>query len=695
MSEEGLAPDGEALARFLAKRITASAKKGGVNEAELANRIGEIEIETQISGASFLKAHIIDPEWALTTSGWLELKEGLLEPIEVEFPEGSGWTWILCAVEGTTDITEPNLTVTFEDRLVAYMRDYWGTKVAPPSTQTRAQFIRDLVAEVGQRGEPKIPFICPSLNVIQPIETEQEVEQKKTGKTANASSEELGQISKQAGVTAATSITVKGKRPNGEQIRQANILLSVASKHAAGQLATEALLFAAIAESSLGEQSGAFEPNEDGFYGVLQGNSKTWPDPHDTEGMATSFLLGGKGFQGGGAKALAKTIKNPVEIAVKVEAPSIWPDNAYAKEGGYSEFLPEAKAIIVGAGGILAGGITGSEEAISDVGQLQRGTTSNPDEDSWECCTRLAQQVDWFFFSDNKRLYYMDGPNFIRQKPALYLDIPLNHVETPSGESQYGVILSPTTYTFDDTTFEYRQTHKVKTRVQRKSKAVKPASPAEIKLLLECAIDAYHAGEVFEFRNSGPCNGRWVITDATRYCLKNTYTQFILEPPQEPLPEPQASGTTVNPETGAELGTGVKSVVEAAKKALEENEKYEYVYGGGREEGAALFGPEPRKMDCSSFTELAFKAAGQPDPSGKEYNPIGTTETLIAGCTKVKKPQPGDLCFFGEPGHTTHVTIYVGNGNAISMGKQGDPEEGPAETTGPAGFLGYYRPKKK
>ena len=86
MSGQQLVADAEQIGRFLAKSVAKSAKKGGVSEVELAERIGEIELETQILGASFIKVKIIDPELTLLNSGWLEVKEGLLQPITVEFP---------------------------------------------------------------------------------------------------------------------------------------------------------------------------------------------------------------------------------------------------------------------------------------------------------------------------------------------------------------------------------------------------------------------------------------------------------------------------------------------------------------------------------------------------------------------------------------------------------------------------------
>jgi cell wall-associated NlpC family hydrolase len=681
-------PDPQLLSHFIAKQVVKSAKKGAPAVEDLAKAISEIELQTEIQGASFLKVTVIDPEWAITTSGWLEVVEGLVDQIEVEFPEKSGWFWRLCAIDGSTDRTQPNLTLTFEDRIVAYLRDYWGPKTAPPGTATRAQFIRDLVREVGHHGEKPIDFRCKAVNTVQPVERtpEEKTEQLQTA-AAKAAGE--AKASKAAGVNAGSPVTVKGQNLNPQQVTEANTLLSTADGLLAPAVAIEALMFAAIAESSIGEAADAFTPNSAGYYGTLQGSSSTWPDPHDTAGMARSFLLGGKGFQGGGAIALAHSgITDPIEIAVRVEVPSIWPANAYASEAGYSSFLPEAKAIVAAGG---ATGSAGGTENASDVGQLTRGTVENPDEDSWEAGTRLAQQVTWFLFTNGNSLFYMTGPEMAKQRPVLHVDVPANKITKANGHVEEGAIQTPLTYTFDNTTFQYRQTHKVKGKVQRRSRASKPSTPAEVRMNLVCGIREYRAGEVIEFKGSGPINGRWIIANATRNCLKDIYTQLILQPPIEPLPEPKA--TAGGEQAAGAITGGATSVVEAAKRALTEKSKYEYVYGGGRQAGADLFGPAPRRMDCSSFTILAFKAAGLPDPTGANYSSIGTTETLINNATKVANPQPGDLCLFGEIGHTTHVTIYVGGGKAISMGGPGDPEEGPAETTGPSGFLGYYRPK--
>jgi Peptidase family M23 len=549
MSELILA-DGTALRRLVAKRVTSSATRligtQAVSEAELADRLAEIELQTQTGGASFLKLHLDDPDLSLTTSGWLARnKEGLLEAVELEFPEKSGWQWVLCAAECSTELSGPNLVVTFEDKIVADLREHWGPKPAPPGTQTRAQFVHDLFVEA------KVPLVCKSLNVIQPVESEEKNELGtavvKTGSEQQRAHE---QENKTRGVGHGADITIGGAKPTSTQLDTINTLLHVANELDAGQLATEALIYAAIGETKIG---GELTTSSAGAQGVLQ----SLHAPYDTSSQARNFLLGNEDFHAGGAIKRSREVTDPRQIAVEVEVPSVWPANAYAHEAGGGNFLAEAKAIIQAGGGLKLGGSSTSTAAESDVMQLTRGTAENPDEDSWECSTRLAQQVNWFMFTDGKKAFYESGPDLARQKPSLYFDVPANHVVYGhSGESQSGVITSPSTVVIDNTSFLYRKTHKVKTRSQRRSKAVKPSSPAEVKLNIVCDIAAFRAGQVFVGQHSGLWDDRWICVDATRKCLKDPFTELTLEPPVEPLPEPKAT------EKGEELAglTGTKNL---------------------------------------------------------------------------------------------------------------------------------------
>jgi cell wall-associated NlpC family hydrolase len=674
------------VSSFVATAMVKSAKGQTPDAKQLASSISEIELETQIAGASFIKVHCIDPYWVLATSGWLEVtEEGLLDEIEVEFPEKSGWLWVLCAIEITNDVTQPNLILTFEDKIIGRLRKKWGGRNVPPGTTTRAQFVKALVDEVGVSGkEPAIRFVCPELNVQQPVETkvEGELETEASAETAKA------KANKTRAVSAASAVTVKGTKPDMEQIKAINTVMGVCNLKIAGPLATLAIVEAAIAESSF-RPTAKSETDAEGVFQLEPDTAKnTGLDPQDTQATAEYWLETGYYGRGGGI-GLAQ--KNPSWSAGKVA----FEVEGGGTEAGFNSYKAEAEVIVHAYGGVTLGKKATGE---SDVKQLKRGSTSNPDEDSWECITRLAQQVAWFAFSNGDTLFYMDGPSLRDQAVSLFLNVPENLVyRDVKGHKveQAGAIAVPLTANFDNTAFEYRATHALKGRTQRKSRISKPSTPSEIKLNLVCAPEDYRAGDVFEFVGSGPINKRWIVTDATRNCLKDTFTTFTLEPPVAPLPEPEATEkTSTAKEPGAE--GSANSAVEAAKKALkEQQEKHIYRYTEeipARENNGTLFGPSPRTMDCSAFCTLDYKAAGLPDPSNKDYTPIGDTSTMIANCKKVSNPKPGAFCFYGSSeAHTLHVTLYIGGGKVISMGQEGDPTELEADYR--PDLLGYYEVK--
>jgi cell wall-associated NlpC family hydrolase/uncharacterized protein YukE len=167
--------------------------------------------------------------------------------------------------------------------------------------------------------------------------------------------------------------------------------------------------------------------------------------------------------------------------------------------------------------------------------------------------------------------------------------------------------------------------------------------------------------------------------------------------PSPAMPRATRNSTPVNPPAATPV-VGMASVSVQANKAWAEHGLYQYTeHWPARENHGTLYGPGPRTMDCSAFAELCLKEAGIPDPSGKNYQPIGDTHTLIAGMEQVSSPEPGDLAFFGTPpADPDHVVVYVGNGESVGMEDYGlNMMRGSTEALGRnAGtFLGYWRAK--
>jgi hypothetical protein len=548
-------PAPTSIPHLLARRITASATKTAPTVEHLAEAIAEITLQTQIAGASQLHIAVIDPQWQIQRSGWLAVNEdGLLDEIEVNFPIGSRSWWRLCSIDGSTDATAPNLTLIFEDRIVAYLRDKWGPKTVKPGTTTRAQFIHQLVQEVGHGdGHDPIQFVCPSINVLQPVASSTAGASTFATQSSTGAITPVAAVNKGRGVGHGAAVTVKGAKATPGQIAEINTLLGEANQLNAGPIATQALICAAIGESTIGAEPGSFQPNSAGYRGVLQAGVNSGIAAHDTATMARYFMIGGKGFQAGGALALSRSVSDPGEIATRVEA-SGQPGSFYGR------YLPEAKAIIAAYGGATLasqGVATSSTAGVSDVGQLTRGNPQNPDESSWDAIQRLAGEVHWFAFSNSDVLFYLDGPDFRSQQPALYLKLDVSAatprwVATDAHTGKKSVdVVSQLHYTVDNTSFLYGETHKVKGKIQRRSRIAKPQTPAQVQLNLVCEINAVNGGDVIVFQDAGPINGRWIVADATRNCLSDTFTQLTLTPPTAPYPEPQGAATPTTAAGGA------------------------------------------------------------------------------------------------------------------------------------------------
>src|SRR5262249_46991430 len=102
-------------------------------QQDLEAAVSEVSLRTSILGASTVEVTLSDPHWALQSSGLFTVEDGLLSPLEIEFPQiGVQKWWRLCTVEGSTDLSGPNLKLTFESRVASFLRLHWGPKTWPP-----------------------------------------------------------------------------------------------------------------------------------------------------------------------------------------------------------------------------------------------------------------------------------------------------------------------------------------------------------------------------------------------------------------------------------------------------------------------------------------------------------------------------------------------------------------------------------
>ena len=102
----------------------------------------------------------------------------------------------------------------------------------------------------------------------------------------------------------------------------------------------------------------------------------------------------------------------------------------------------------------------------------------------------------------------------------------------------------------------------------------------------------------------------------------------------------------------AEIQARLPGIIAFCQRAMAQPNRY--LWGG-------TIGPD---YDCSGLMQAAFASVGIYLPRDS-YQQHAFTRTI-----PLDTPQPGDLIFFGPPEKTTHVALYLGEGNYIhSSGK--------------------------
>lgn len=160
-----------------------------------------------------------------------------------------------------------------------------------------------------------------------------------------------------------------------------------------------------------------------------------------------------------------------------------------------------------------------------------------------------------------------------------------------------------------------------------------------------------------------------------------------------------STGTKAAPTTSnaLQIGTlaGVAEIALAAAAKQSKDHVYTYTQQSpGRTNDGNYVLSSPYSFDCSGFVGACYRDAGLPDPSGNT-NYTGNSYNMAASSTNrqvtAAEAVPGDMVVFPD-----HVVIYIGNGQCVSMGGQGEPaiQTIQAEASyNNRGITGYYHMK--
>jgi hypothetical protein len=706
----------------IAKALTAQA---GLPDAAI--EVTDVLVETQLAASSpnVLTVSIADPTLQTATSGLLtarnvpklDKRKGLAVgtgaaafPV-IDLPLDGG-VYRLTDIQGTTDLTQPNLTLELQTRGACLLRELLGPlKATREASMTRAEFIAAVVARVTKYHG--IPFFCPLLEVIEPVgqaktsfsgkrnthttssegqETLTLSEMERMLKLARGNKHHQGNVSLSGGhaKTSKPVIKTSGSEEgaegdnetdpslDAEQNHNAKTIMDVARSETASALVTLAAMETALAESELKNE----EQEGGGAQGVFQNEPATSAaagiNPYDVEAEAKEFISQ--------AKVAEKSMPGAQAYEIAQAVQKSGAGQASKGAANYGKQKTQAEAIIKAYGGV--GGKASSEKPYEYA--------ISAEEDYWQGVNKLSSEVQWYlWFGDGDTLYYWNSLELILREPMAYID-PIN------GVVQSDIYINP------------------KTGARVKGKRVKKYTSAcglfnyDINigsegssstggLTTECTLQIFgqpnfvRAGDVVVLTDpnrkspwyQNGYGGRWIVINASR-SIFNLYTEVTLAVPGTvellaPVAEPEAQSSA------SEESEGAGSVVDAARRALrlQKNNPGTYEYSETRPMPESLFsGTLPIKIDCSGYVTLCYKSAGLPDPNGLGYNGSGFTGTLESHGRSTTNPQPGDLAFWSGP---DHVAVYVGGGKVISMGGPGDPVEETvaAETAYHSGFVGY------
>lgn len=170
-------------------------------------------------------------------------------------------------------------------------------------------------------------------------------------------------------------------------------------------------------------------------------------------------------------------------------------------------------------------------------------------------------------------------------------------------------------------------------------------------MLIKCIVGAFVFTGAFLI-NTQNAKADTTLTPNKGITLKTSElkTAKVIKAPSDGQGTSDSGGTAVASRGAVSKGT---QVVNYAYKFLGKP----YVYGAAG----------PNAFDCSGLTQYVFSHFG--------INISRTTYTQVGEGTKVKRSdlKPGDLVFFDTQGSTSHVGIYIGDGEFIHAPRTGKP----------------------
>lgn len=570
---------------------------GGGRPLKVSGAITALSITRTIEGASTIVMTIVDPHGHLfseqanrvvtrPTSTKQKKNNALTDergkPINAPTLSGRAVEIILDDVAfRLTKVTgglDDVYTLTFEDRIIYWMRRKKGAISASRASVTRAEFILKMVREIKTE---TIPFICPQLSKKQPQAKPEFDDEESLSMSLLAAvmvdppppnvfapargrprDTDKDTPNKKKGVKNAAGLTVKGKRADQEQKRNMNEVMEAAwDAPGATKRSVKAAVLAVIAETLARNEEGG-DSTSTGILQLLASTARAFNiDPMSISDVVDGFMT--KGYWGkGSAVQLAKD--HPDWPAWKIAQYVQGSGAGQATEGraNYGPWMDEAQRWMDAYSGDTDLGAEGGGQYRKSY-QFKR----DADENAWEAGLRLADEVQWRLFPIGRAVMYSSELDLFRRQVA----------ETVNKGDQR-VLEFPWEVDWN-----------------------KNPNECSITVLLK-DWEAY-PGTCIMVDGYGAPDGRWLVTEMERDWFDERAT-FTLKQPLTPKKEPAAEvgDRTVGVSgdgTGGEIGT-----LYNACKHISSIAGQSYVWGGGHSK--PLSQTDSKGLDCSGSTSLAL-----------------------------------------------------------------------------------------
>jgi hypothetical protein len=593
----------------------AKLKKATPSAVNLATAIVDIQIVDTIKGSSTITLSISDPNFDLLDSGFFDAdKDGRMDKIELNYPEGSDLWWRLTQTSITAGET---IDMVFMERTAAYLMEKRGPLKVSRAKKTRSEFMLFLCGRVKSGGG--IKFISKELHKKQPTGAD-------ASETAPAPKDEATRkANKDGGINRKDKITFTNWDGQEYTLKPGELQNAEEALDAAGEAperAVLALLEAIIVEAPFFRNPSGGDASSVGILQLLNihfGGSVE--ARRDIPRVVDTFLK--KGFTGrGGAIKLARENPDwsPGQIAQAVQG------SAFGDR--YEKVRAGAEKVLEAYGGL--GGSSGGTYRKSY--NFEIGSTDNPHENFWDGMGRLADEVKWPLFTDGPRVYFDPETTLIRQKPVLVV-------------SRDDVEVVDWNYTWDVRNIA-----------------------TELTLTLLCNPFEFRAGEVFKLEGFGAAStgstaklpGRWLVEEITRgrYDLSS---QFTLKQPERPDPEPASEVGQRAQADKAGSSSDLKDVCDHI-----DSQNRSYLWGGGHGKLSAIGPKDP--LDCSSSCSLALSRADM----------FKGSDAIVSGDFARSWGEAGRGKDFTVWANAEHVFIQSeGEGSKWRFDTSGGPPSGP------------------